>query len=162
MARTGDLTHIHKAWLLAQTAKLLFKTDREKALALLDEAAAEARRLAPSDPDRPRAFLAITNAMLLINRASVWDVVGEAIKAANSAENFSGEDGQLIFRMTSKGINAVHQDSVADFDVAPLFTQLAGEDYERSVELAGGFTRESPRAIAVMAIADSVLKEKKK
>jgi hypothetical protein len=162
LARTGELAHIQKAWLLTQTAKLLAKKDREKALALLDDAAAEARRLAPSDPDRPRAFLAITNAMLVINRANAWDVVGEAIKAANSAENFTGEDGQLTFRIISKGINAVYQDSVADFDVAPLFEQLATDDYERSVELAGGFSQESPRAIAVMAIAHAILAEKKR
>ena len=131
-------------------------------MALLDDAAAEARRLAPSDPDRPRAFLAITNAMLVINRANAWDVVGEAIKAANSAENFTGEDGQLTFRIISKGMNAVYQDSVADFDLAPLFEQLATDDYERSVELAGGFAQESPRAIAVMAIAHAILAEKKR
>src|SRR5207237_523856 len=49
IARTGQLTHLQKAWLLAQTAKLLGKTDREKALMLIDDAATEARRIEPVD-----------------------------------------------------------------------------------------------------------------
>jgi hypothetical protein len=162
IARTGDLTHVQRTWLLTQTAKLLAKTDRDKALELLDDATTEARRIGGSDADRPRAFLAVSNSMFLIDKAAAWDATGEAIKAANSAENFTGEDGQLTFRMITKGINSVYQNSVAEFDVAPLFEKLAADNYERAVDLAGGFTREAPRANAVIAIAHSVLREKKK
>ena len=162
IARTGELTHLQKSWLLAQTAKLLVKTDRDKALTLIDDAVAEARRIDVSDPDSPRAFFGVTNALLTVNRARAWDAMSDAIKASNSAEKFSGEDGQLTFRMITKGMNSVYQNSVADFDVAGIFEALATEDYERAVELARGFEREAPRANAVIAIARSVLEEKKK
>src|SRR4030095_16309679 len=51
-----ELSHFHKSWLLSQTAKLLAKTDRDKALALIEDSAQEARRMENSDPDRPRAY----------------------------------------------------------------------------------------------------------
>jgi hypothetical protein len=49
--RTGELTHFQKSWGFSQAAKFLGKTDRDKALSVLEEAAAEARRIDPSDPD---------------------------------------------------------------------------------------------------------------
>jgi hypothetical protein len=162
IARTGELTHLQKAWLLTQTAKLLVKSDRDKALSLIEDAAAEARRIDGSDPDRPRAFFAVTNALLVVNRATAWDAMGDAIKAANSAENFTGEDGELRFQMLTKGMSSIRQSSVEDFDVTGIFEALAKEDYEKAVDLARGFQRDAPRASAVIAIARSVLEEKKK
>ncbi|HMG74170.1 MAG TPA: hypothetical protein VK582_11770 [Pyrinomonadaceae bacterium] len=162
IVKAGELTHIQRVWLLAQTAKLVVKTDRDKALMLVDDAATEARRIDGSDPDRARAFFAVTNAMLLINRLTAWDSTSEAVKASNSAETFTGEDGQLTFRLNTKGMNSVYQNSIPDFDVAGLFSELAKEDYEKAVELARGFEHEAPRANAVIAIARSVLEEKKK
>jgi len=64
--------------------------------------------------------------------------------------------------MLSKGMNAVSQNPTADFDVAGIFEALATEDYERAVGLARGFAHEAARANAVIAIARSVLGEKKK
>ena len=162
LAHTGELTHLQKSWLLAQTAKLMSKTDRERALSLIDDAASEARRIDVSDPDSPRAFFGVANALLMVNRAGAWDAMRDAIKASNSAEQFSGEDGHLTLRMLSKGMNAVSQNAIADFDVAGIFEALATEDYERAVGLARGFEHEAARANAVIAIARSVLEDKKK
>jgi hypothetical protein len=162
IARTGELTHLQKAWLLTQTAKLLAKSDHEKALNLIEDAATEARRIDGSDPDRPRAFFAVTNALLVVNRATAWDVMGDAIKAANSAENFTGEDGELRFQMLTKGMSSIRQSSVEDFDVTGIFEALAKEDYEKAVDLARGLQRDAPRASAVIAIARSVLSDKQK
>ena len=162
IVRTGDLTHFQKAWVFSQAAKLLAKTDREKAMGLIEDSAAEARRMENSDPQRPRAFLALANVLTQLNRAGVWDVMGDVIKAANSAEQFTGEDGQITFSLVSKGMNSIHQNSSPDLDVAGIFSKLAEEDYDKAVELARGFEREAPRANATIAIARSVLEEKKK
>jgi hypothetical protein len=162
IARTGELTHIQKAWLLAQTAKLLVKTDRDKALLLIDDAAAEARRIEPADPDRARAFFAVTNALMAINPTTAWNTMSEAIKASNSNATFTGEDGQLTILMNTKGVNMIDQTLVPDFDVAGLFQRLAKDDYEKAVELARGFEHEAPRANAVIAIARSALENKER
>ena len=42
MIKIGDLTHLQRVWALTQASKLLAKTDPEKSLSLLDDAATEA------------------------------------------------------------------------------------------------------------------------
>jgi hypothetical protein len=133
-----------------------------QALTLVDLATTEARRIGGLDPDSPRAFFAIANAMLVINRAAVWDAMSEAVKAANSADNFGGEDGQLSFNMTFKGMSWAQTENVPDFDVDGIFTRLADYDYDKAIELAQGLTREAPRAVATIAIARAILSEKKR
>jgi hypothetical protein len=162
MARIGELSHLHRVWLLTQVSKLLLKTDREKALALLDDADPEAARIAKSDADHPRALLAIANVRLTTDRKRAWDEVFDAIKAANSAESFSGEDGRIIIGLQTKGMNSLRASSAPDFDVTGVFTELAKEDYTRAVDLARSFERDAPRASAVLAIARSVLEGKEK
>ena len=164
IARTGELTHVQRAWVLSQAAKLIGKTDsgKEKALQLLDEALLEARRIDRLEADRPRAFFAIVNVLLLLDNAQGWDAMSEAIKAANSAEGFTGEDGELTFHVSGKGYSAINQHPIPEFDVGGIFTTLAKQDYTRAVDLARMFEREAPRATAVIAIARAVLDEKKK
>ena len=128
---------------------------------MLDDAVTEARRIETGDPDRPRAFFAIANVVWRINPAAVWETMGDAITAANSAESFTGEDGQIEFRLLTKGANSGHQHGFGDFDVAGIFTQLAHEDFDKAVTLARNFQSGAPRANAVIAIAKSVLDEKK-
>ena len=160
LVRTGELTHLQKAWALASTAKLLAKTDHEKSMAVLEDAASEARRVEGSDPDRPRALMAVANALLVSERAKSWDATYDAIKAANSAEGFTGEDGALRISLVTKSMGSVRMSSAPDFDVSGIFGELAKEDYNRTVELARGFEREAPRASAVIAIAKAVLENK--
>jgi len=161
LARIGELSHVHRVWLLTQVSKLLLKTDREKALALLDDAAPEAARIEKSDADHPRALLAIANVRLALDRKRAWDEIFDAIKAANSAESFTGEDGRIIIGLQTKGMNSIRASGAPDFDVAGVFTDLAKEDYTRAVDLARSFERDAPRSSAVIAIARSVLEEKK-
>jgi hypothetical protein len=163
LIHTGELDHINKTWLLAQAAKLLAKSDSEKASSLLDLAVAEARRLSPSEADAPRAFLAAANAMFLINRSAVWETMNQAIKNANSAAGFTGEDGELTFHLITKGgPSYTSYESVPDFDLEGIFRNLADFDYDKAVQLAHGLTKDAPRAMATLAIARSVLENKKK
>jgi hypothetical protein len=162
MAHRGDLTQIQKTWTLAQTAKLLAKTDKDKATDVVDEAATEARRIDVSDPNLPRALMAVANALKLIDPARMWDATFDAVKAANSAEGFTGEDGEIVLKFQSKGQSSVREDDVPDFDLEGIFKDLALQDYDRAVELARGFQGEGPRAVATIAIARAILEPKKK
>lgn len=156
LVHKGELTRFHKSWILTECAKLFAGTDT-KALELIDEATDEARRIEPSDAAFPRALLAVANAFKAVDNTRVWDATFDAVKAANSAEGFTGEDGQFIFRFASRGNNAISNRSVPDFDLAPIFRDLAKLDYERAIELAKGFQAEGPRAIATIAIARAIL-----
>jgi hypothetical protein len=161
LVHKGELTQLMKTWVLTQCAKIIAKTDQTKALELVDEAATEARRLEVSDPALPRALLAVANAFKAIDAKRVWDATFDAVKAANSAEGFTGEDGELNLTFSSKGSSSARSSNVPDFDVEGIFKDLANEDYDRAVELARGFQGEGPRAVATIAIARAVLDPKK-
>ena len=160
LVRKGELTRLQKSWILSSCAEALAEIDREKALQLLDEAITEARRLDVSDPFLPRALFAVANAMRLLDQGRSWDATFDAVKAANSAEGFSGEDGTIVLEFHSKGQRSVNTNSVAEFNVDGIFRQLAREDYDRAVELARGFQAEGPRAVATIAIAREVIERK--
>jgi hypothetical protein len=163
LIRTGELNHIYKTWLSAQAAKLLSKSDNEKAAGLVEAALAEARRISPSEVDAPRAFLAAANAMFVVNRSAVWETMNEAVKNANAAEKFTGEDGELNFRfMTKAGPSYTSWELIPDFDLDGIFKNLADYDYYKTVELARGLNRDAPRSVATIAIARAVLEPKKK
>ena len=162
LIRKGDLSHPHRAWALTEVAKTLVKTDRETALQLVEEAATEARRIDVSDGARPRALVAVANALRVIDPPRAWDGMFDAVKAANSAEGFTGEDGELNLQFQSKLQSSANSNDVPEFDLEGIFKYLAAEDYERAVELARGFEREGPRAVATIAIARAVLEAKKK
>lgn len=161
LVRTGELTHVQKSWGFSQAARLLGKTDRDKALAVIEEAAGEARRIEPADPDRPRAFIGFVSALLTIDRQKAWEAIDDVLKAANSAESFTGEDGVMRTSLITKGTSSIRSTSSGEFDLAPLFTELANDDFEKSIELARLFEREAPRAAATIAIARTVLEKKK-
>ena len=160
LARKGELTHIQRVWVLTQCATQFAKTNRERALELVDEAVLEARRIDVSDPYRPRGLFAVANVLKSLDTTRVWEATFDAVKAANSSEGFSGEDGALALRFQRKGYSVVYGNDVPDFDVEGIFRELTMRDYERAVELARGFRGEGPRAVATIAIARAVLEPK--
>ena len=162
LVHKGDLTQAMKAWVLTESAKIVAKTDKEKALELVDEAVTEARRIEPSDPALPQALIAVANALKVIDAGRVWDATFDAVKAANSAEGFTGEDGEMVLKFQSKGGSSVNTNDVPEFDLDGIFRDLAALDYDRAVELARGFQGEGPRAVATIAIARAILEPKKK
>ena len=64
--------------------------------------------------------------------------------------------------LIAKGTSSIRSSSQGEFDLAPVFNELANDDYERAIGLARGFQRDAPRASATIAIAKAVLEEKKK
>lgn len=158
----GELNHLQKVWVLSQSATILAPTDKDKAVELVEAAANEARRLEPSDPSRPQALIAVANAMKVVDASRVWDATFDAVKAANSAEGFTGEDGGMVLKFQTKGSSSVNRRNIPEFDVEGIFRDLADQDYERAVEMARGFEGEGPRAVATIAIARAILQQKKR
>lgn len=162
LVQKGELNHLQKVWVLTQSAITLAPTDKDKAVEVIEAAANEARRLETSDPSRPRALIAVANAMKVVDAARVWDATFDAVKAANSAEGFTGEDGEILLKFQSKGSSSVYRNTIPEFDLEGIFRDLADQDYERAVELARGFEGEGPRAVATIAIARAILQPKKR
>jgi len=97
----------------------------------------------------------------VIDAGRVWDAAFDAVKAANSAEGFTGEDAVFVLKFQSKNGSSVNTNDAPDFNLEGIFRDLAALDYDRAVELARGFEAEGPRAVATIAIARAMLDPKK-
>jgi hypothetical protein len=163
LARSQELSNVQRAWGLTEVGRLLAKTEPDRAAEVLDMASAEAKRIDQNSPDRVRVLVAIVTQFQRVDSARAWEMMGEVIKAANSLSGFSGEDGELTMRVEFKGGGAMtNNNSVESFDLTGLFTALAEEDFNRAADLPKGFTAESPRALATLAVARTVLNKKPK
>jgi hypothetical protein len=162
LARTGEITTIQKVWAYTEGAEILSKSNPSRAVELLDEAAAEAARIGTTDADHARALVAIATQMYKVNRARGWEIMSEAVKASNSAEGFTGEDGRVTAKFVMKDSVSMSSSGVPGFDLDGIFATLAREDFNRAVELAKEFKTEAPRAAATLAVVRTVLTEKKK
>ncbi|HEY1403357.1 MAG TPA: hypothetical protein VGB05_04465, partial [Pyrinomonadaceae bacterium] len=162
LAKAGEITSIQRVWAYTEAARLLLKTDRTRALEVLDEATNEARRIDGADADRARAMLAVATMLYELDRARVWTLMPDAVKTINAVSDFSGEDGRLVVRFQTRNMGSIRTGDAPNFNLQPLFALLAAEDMDRSVELARSFTAEAPRAVATLAIARAVLDADKK
>lgn len=159
IAKSGELTSIQRVWAYTRAAGLLLPSDRARAVELLDAAGAEARRIGGGDPDRARALVAVATGLVQADRVRAWETIDEAIKAANSAEGFTGEDSQVGARLQTNSMVMMTNAAAEDFDLLGAFKALAREDLLRAVQSAKNLTGESPRAVATLAIARSVLEK---
>ncbi|HMF56060.1 MAG TPA: hypothetical protein VK619_06850 [Pyrinomonadaceae bacterium] len=158
LAHTGDLTNVQRAYALMEVARLLKQSEPARAAQVLEEAAAEARRIGGTDPDRARALTGIATRMFQINKSRAWEAISEAIKAANSNSEFTGEDAEIVGRFSLPNFGTSSTSFSADwFDVRDIFASLAKEDLYRAIELAKSYTSDAPRAAAILAVARAVL-----
>ena len=71
-----------------------------------------------------------------------WEIAAEVLKAANSAEGFTGEDSTVGATLRAKQMAMVTNAPAEEFDLLGLFRLLAKDDFNRSIELAKGFSGE--------------------
>ena len=161
LVKSGELSSIQKVWALTSGAKLIVAAERSRAADILEEALAESRRISASDPDRARALTAVAVGFGEIDRVRSWEILGEVVKAANSAETYTGEDSRVTSRLQTKFMVVMNQSTAEDFDLLAVFRHLARADLLRAIQLAKTFTGEAPRAVATLAIARSVLEKRK-
>jgi len=161
LASKGELSHIQRVWLLTEAASAMPSSDREQVLQTIAEALAEARRIDVSDPDRPRALVAVTNALLAVDRTRAWEMMLEVAKASNSAAGYNGEDGRLTMQLRTKNMTSVRASTIDEFNLPGVFRALSQENATQAVEIARSFEGEAPRATALIAVARALLSEKK-
>lgn len=161
LVKSGELTSIQKVWALTSAAKIVVAAERSRATDMLEEALTESRRISGSDPDRARALTAVAVGFGEIDRVRAWEILGEVVKAANGAEDYTGEDSRISSRLQTKFMVLMNNSTAEDFDLLTVFRHLARADLLRAVQLAKTFTGEAPRAVATLAIARSVLEKRK-
>jgi len=160
LARSGDLTSIQKVWAFTTAARFVLSTERSRASDLLEEALTESRRIGAGDPDRARALTAVASGLAEIDPVRGWEVLSEIVKSANGAEGFTGEDSSIVARLQTPQMVVASNANAPDFDLLAVFRTLSKADLLRAIQVAKGFTGETPRAAATLAIARSVLEKR--
>jgi hypothetical protein len=159
LARAGQLTHTQRALAYVEAARLALNSERRRALDYLQESALESRRANADDPERAEVLLAAAVQYVMADRVRAWETMDEAVKAANSAADFTGERASLSFTVASPG--GVYTISIGgeEFDLSRAMRLLAKEDFYRSVDVAKSFKNDAPRATATLALARAVLEK---
>lgn len=161
-SRSDELTRVQRVWALTEAARLLTKEQPGRAAEALDEATAEARKLDDGSLERVRGLLAVATQLVELDRTRAWETMHEVVRAANALPDFSGEGGDITVRVEFKGGGAMTQNNnVESFDLTGVFEALAREDFDRAAALARTLKAESPRSVATLAVARSVLVKKK-
>ncbi|MDT4953274.1 MAG: hypothetical protein QOJ02_1412 [Acidobacteriota bacterium] len=159
LARKSELTHAQRTHVLTQIVELLAKTDRVRAIELLDETVAESNRIDVAS-DRAYALLALAAQASNIDLTRTWELVDETVKAANGVDDFTGEGGRSVMRLEGKFKAEIDTMMASPDDLRNLFAALADDDLNRASDVAKNFDRESPRSLAIIAIARSILDKK--
>jgi hypothetical protein len=136
-------------------------SERQSALELLEEAANQARRIEPEDPNRARLLIGVATQFFTADRIRAWEIMGEVVKAANNSAKFNGENVELHFPFVTKSGLRITSVGGADFGLSGVLRSLAKDDLYRSIDLAKSFKNDAPRAVAVLAIASSLLETDK-
>jgi hypothetical protein len=159
LAQSGELTNTQRTWAYTEAARLL-KNDRARANEALEAASQSARKIDADDPDRPRAMVAVATEFFPADRNRSWELMAEAVKAANAAADFTGTDAGMTATVRSRETISMVNFPAPSFDLTGIFRSLGKDDMNRAVALAQTFTGESPRAVATIAVARAVLEEK--
>ena len=159
LAKSGELNSVQRVWAFTSAARLINTSERTRAVELLENALTESLRMSPSDPDRARALTAVAGGFVDLDSVRAWEVLSDVVKAANAAETFTGEDSRISSRLATAQMVVMENATAEDFDLATAFRALARLDLFRAIQVAKTFTRETPRAVATLAIARSVLEK---
>jgi len=159
LAKAGQLTHTQRAWAYTQAARLLMNSQRQRALEFLEEAADESRRIDGNAPDRALLLIGVATQFVTVDRVRAWEMMSEVVKAANSTEKFTGGNVQLTFPMATKSGVKFTNIGGEDFGLSGVLRSLTKDDLYRSIDLAKSFKNDAPRATAILAIANAMLKK---
>ena len=156
LAQTGKLSNTQRASAYVDVARLLLKTDRERALELLEDAVREVSRIEGIKPDRAVLLVGIANQLVGVDRVRAWEIMGEVVKEANRIEGFSGQN-QITFPLMTDSFVKFFQIGGDNYSLTNVFRALAKDDLYRAVDLAKTFKYDAPRANVTLAIASSIL-----
>lgn len=160
LAQTGKLSNTQRASVYVDVARLLQKTERQRASDLLEEAVREVNRIEANKPDRALLLVGIANQLVAVDRVRAWEIIDEVVKEANRFEGYTGENTVTFPLMTDSGVKFLHIGG-ENFSLGNVFRALAKDDLYRALDLAKSFKYDAPRATVTLAIASSILEKRK-
>ncbi|HYW74219.1 MAG TPA: hypothetical protein VE961_24565 [Pyrinomonadaceae bacterium] len=161
LLRKGDLPHSVRAHVLTEAAGLLNDKDRVRANDLLEEALIESRRIDAGSADRAYCLVALLAQFSKTNKARVWELLGETVKAANNVAEFTGENGQTTLTLEGKFSIQMMTQLCAPEDLAQVFAGLSEADFYQALDAARNFSGDAPRAVAMISVGRKMFEQKR-
>jgi hypothetical protein len=158
LAQSGKLSNTQRAAAYIDIARLIQKTERQRAVDLLEEAVQEVSRIEVNKADRAILFVGIANQFVEVDRVRAWEIIGEAVKEANRFDGFNGENTVTFPLMTGSSVRFLSIGG-ENYSLANVFRALAKDDLYRAVDVAKSFKYDAPRATVTLAIASSILRK---
>jgi hypothetical protein len=147
------------AWGYAQAASIAGrKPGSSRPLELIREAARFAFETSPGTRERVAAFGVVSIAAASVAKKEAWEYVREVVRAANSTEDYLGDE-EVLDLAPSSGERA---DLALTIDANPfrvdrLFAVMAGQDFDEALVQARGLDAPIPRLLSFVAIARNKL-----
>ena len=160
LARTGELSHLQRAWVYSEIATLLKSSAPDDSMTLILEAGREAERIAVTSPECAEAWVAVARRAVEIDPTGKWYKVLEAIKAVNRVSDYTGEENEISVGFQSQNNIIKMQVAAPTISLSALVARLAEDDIYRAVATAKNVTSESPRALAILAGARVALEKR--
>ncbi len=151
LTRTGELSHLQRAWAYSEIAALLKSSVPDDSMTLILEAGREAERMGVTSPECAEAWVAVARRAVEIDPTGKWYKVLEAIKAVNRVSDYTGEENEISVGFQSQNNIIKMQVAAPTISLSALVARLAEDDIYRAVATAKNVTSESPRALAILA-----------
>jgi hypothetical protein len=150
LARTGELSHLQRAWAYSELAALLKSSAPDDSMNLILEAGREAERT-PTSPEYAEAWVVVARRAAEIDPTEKWYKVSEVIKAVNRVSDYTGEENEISVGFQSQNNIVMVQVAAPTISLSALIAKLAEDDIYRAIATAKNVTSESPRALALLA-----------
>jgi hypothetical protein len=156
----GQLTPAQRSFAYAEAARLSLDSQAQReGLDFLEKAIQDAQRVEIGKPDRALLLTGIVNQLIRADRIRAWEIMSEVVKAANTSEEYKGDDLLHYPLMTRSGMKVINIGG-ENFKLSKVFEVLAKDDLYRAIELVKSFKYDPPRASATLTIASTILKKK--
>ena len=152
-----------RAYLLASIARVaLAQKDRQRAVELLEEAAQKAIA-ADNTANKMRALLSITHLYASFDSIRAFEIMTEAVRAANKVPHYGVDDARLVRVLESPGSNgstSVNSSTDDGFDLGKTLKRLASTDFDRALLLAQSLDSKTLKLAAMVAVASAPFEKK--
>jgi hypothetical protein len=160
--RSADVPALASAWGYAEAATVAGRSREARAemLGLLDEAEQQAGRTEARTRQRVAAYAIVAGAALRLEPERAWRLLSEVVRAANSVEEFAGEETSLDIKATedSKETDADYFIVMNEaFRLDKIFATMAQQDWTKTLAEARSLDGDVPQAFAYIAMARAVL-----
>ncbi|HEY0379399.1 MAG TPA: hypothetical protein VGC87_20955 [Pyrinomonadaceae bacterium] len=167
-ARGADVPPFAKAWGLAQAAVIATRKKKpavevKQAVAeLINEAEDFASRVARGTRERVAAYGVVTMAAARVDPERAWGLLSKTVEAANSVEDFTGDDSSFDLAGDSDAGGAAGEEFGVEAEVFRLdqiFATMARLDFDKALAEARTLKGGEPEAFATIAVAKSRIQE---